>query len=84
MKIEEGDDAALSDAAAVDSTQLVYGSLPILTTGTTSGSAWFKEGVHSTKRYVRASIDSTATSSGATISMVAILDAELIKTSQTG
>ena len=83
LKIEDGDDSALSDAADVATAQLVYGTLPAVTAVTADGAAYDKEGVIGTKRYVRASIVSTATTSGAFLSLLCIKDAELLPTSQT-
>lgn len=83
LKIEEGDAANLSDAAVVDSSKLVYGTLPAKSAITADGAKMSKEGVHSTKRYVRASIVSTSTSTGATIAMVAIGMPEVLPADQT-
>ena len=82
LKLEHGDNAALSDAAVVPTANLVYGSLPALGAAIADGAAYEREGVIGTKRYVRASIVSTATTSGATISVICLKDAELIPTDQ--
>ena len=82
MKIEHGDDSGLSDAADVDSAMLVYGTLPDLAAALTEGDEMPKEGVHSTKRYVRVSIVSTSVTTGADVVVVAIAGGELLKTAQ--
>ena len=84
LKIEHGDDSGLSDAADVSSSMLVYGSLPALSAVTADGAYMSKEGVHSTKRYVRASIVSTSVTTGATIVTVAIAGKENWSTAQAG
>jgi hypothetical protein len=82
LKIEDGDDAALADAADVATTQLVYGTLPSVSAVLADGSDYSKEGVIGTKRYVRASIVSTGVTTGATLSLICIKGAELLKTAQ--
>jgi hypothetical protein len=82
LKIEDGDDSGLSDAADVATAQLVYGSLPSLTAAIAEGGVLAKEGVHSTKRYLRASIVSTSTATGASLQVIAVLGAEVLKTAQ--
>lgn len=83
LKIEDGDNVALSDAADVATAQLVYGTLPALSAVVADGAAFPREGVHSTKRYIRASVVSTATTSGAFVIVLCIKDAENMPTSQT-
>ena len=83
LKIEDGDDSGLSDAADVATNQLVYGTLPALSAVVADGAMYPREGVHSTKRYVRASVVSTATTSGAFATVLCIKDAEFLPTSQT-
>ena len=82
LKIEHGDDSGLSDAADVDTTMLVYGTLPALTAAMTEGDPMPKEGVHSTKRYVRASIVSTGVTTGATLQVVLIKGPEVLPAPQ--
>lgn len=82
LKIEDGDDSGLSDAADVSSDMLVYGTLPAISAGASEGDVMAKEAVHSTKRYVRASIVSTSTTTGATVQVIAIKWAELLPTPQ--
>lgn len=82
LKIEDGDDAALADAADVATAQLVYGALPAISAGASEGDIMAKEAVHSTKRYVRPSIVSTGVTTGATVQVVAIKWAELLPTPQ--
>ena len=83
LKIEDGDDSGLSDAADVATAQLVYGTLPALGASLAEGAVMPKEGVHSTKRYVRVSIVSTAVTTGATVAVYAVLGAEMLKQPQT-
>lgn len=81
--IHDGDDSALSDAALVDSSQLVYGTLPSLGAATAALGQLLREGVIATKRYVRPSIVSTNFSSGgAQIVIMATLGAELMPVPQ--
>lgn len=82
LKIEDGDDSGLSDAADIPAAQLVYGSLPALSAAITEGGALAKEGIFGNRRYVRVSIVSTGVSTGATISVKAIVNPEIAKTPQ--
>lgn len=82
LKLEHGDNAALSDAEDVPTASLVYGTLPALSAAVAEGGAYTREGVFGTKRYVRASVVSTSVATGATVSVVAILTADLAPTSQ--
>jgi hypothetical protein len=67
LLLEDGDDAALADAATVDS-DFVVGTLPALSASDSAGSA----GYVGKKRYVRASLVSTVVTSGGTVGVVAI------------
>lgn len=82
LKIEDGDNSSLTDAADVSTSQLVYGTLPAVSAGAAEGDIMAKEGVHSTKRYIRPSIVSTSVTTGATVQVVAILGAEVLPTPQ--
>jgi len=82
LKIEDGDDSGLSDAADVAADQLVYGTLPSIGAAIADGAAYEREGVIGTKRYVRASVVSTGVTTGAFISVICLKDAELIPTPQ--
>ena len=82
MKIEEGDAANLSDAAVISTDKLIYGTLPAISAATAEGATLVREGVHSTKRYVRASIVSTLTTDGATVQMNAVAEMEQQPTGQ--
>lgn len=84
LLIQEGDDSGLSDAATVDSAKLIEVSgLDAVTTGVTAitaaGGKFFKVGIHSGKRYLRANIVSTVTTTGATISVIALVSPELLE-----
>ena len=84
LVIQEGDDSGLSDATTVGSTKLVEADTATgaVTTGisaiTADLDAFSKVGVHSTKRFLRAQIVSTGTSSGATIDVLAQLTKEVL------
>lgn len=83
LKIEEGDDSGLSDAADVDADkQLVYGTLPAVTAAHSEGDVIPKEGVHSTKRYIRASLVSTGVTTGASLAVVAVAGPEVLPAPQ--
>lgn len=82
LKIEDGDDSGLSDAADVAADQLVYGTLPSIGAAIADGAAYEREGVIGTKRYVRASVVSTGVTTGAFLSVICLKDAELIPTPQ--
>lgn len=82
LKIEDGDNSALSDAAVIPTAQLVYGSLPAPIAAIVEGAALPKEGIFGNKRYVRASIVSTGTTDGATVGVAAIVNPEIAKTPQ--
>ena len=82
LKIEHGDDSALADAEVVDSNMLIYGTLPAVTAAPIETGYLPKEGVHSTKRYVRASVVCTGVTGVNAIQVLAIRDSEVISTSQ--
>lgn len=82
LKLEHGDDAALSDTEVVPTKNLVYGTLPAVAAAIAEGGAYAREGVFGTKRYVRASVVSTDVTTGATVAVVAILTADLAPTDQ--
>lgn len=67
LKLEDGDDSGLSDAADIDSA-LILGSL--FAFGSGDDDAVLRTGAISKKRYIRASIVSASTSSGVDIMAV--------------
>lgn len=67
VKVEVGDNSALSDAADATTDELI-GSLPALSASNAVG----RVGVLTGKRYVRLSLVSTSTSTGGTLGAVAI------------
>ena len=69
ISYEDGDDAALADAAAVPAEQVIGDALAL--TAATVGS-YPSNGVFSTKRYVRQVITSTGVTTGATINSVIV------------
>ena len=81
LKLEHGDADDLADAEDVPSNMLVYGSLPVLTAATAAGGKMAREGVFSTKRYLRASIVSTGGADG-TILACCVKEAQSIPTDQ--
>ena len=81
LKLEHGDDDALADAEDVPDNMLVYGILPVLSAATAAGGTLAREGIFSTKRYVRASIVSAGTADG-TILVCCVKEAEAIPTDQ--
>lgn len=82
LKIEDGDNSALSDAADIPAAQLVWSSMPAPLAAVAEGAALSKQGIFGQKRYVRVSIVSTGTTTGATVSVVAIVNPEIAKTAQ--
>ena len=83
MKLEDGDDSGLSDAAVIPDAQLVYGTLPAKSAVIAEGAALAREGIFGNKRYVRMSVETTiAVSSGADVSGYAIVNPEIAKTPQ--
>ena len=82
LKLEHGDDSGLSDAADVPATMLIN-ALAALGAAIVEGAAFPKTGVHSTKRYLRASIVTTGVTSGGTAQVVAVGAGETLKTSAT-
>jgi len=84
IALEEGNDSALSDTAAVPAAKLVLvDGLDAVTDGlgaaSAAGTKYVKVGVHSTKRYVRANIVSTGVSSGAFVNLIALVSPETIE-----
>lgn len=84
LVIIEGDDSGLSDGTTVGAEKLVeVPGLKAVTDGVTAltadGAKYFKVGVHSTKRFLRANIVSTGTSTGAQISVLALVSPEVIE-----
>jgi len=75
LLIEESDDSGMSGAVAVTGDKLI-GSLPAVSAVNAAGAALDTVGVISNLRYVRASLVSTATTSGATTQVIATEVAE--------
>lgn len=73
--IHEGDDSGLSDAALVPAEKLI-GALPSYGAIHANADVVQMVGVHSTKRYVRASIVSTGVTTGAVGSIFALKSTE--------
>jgi len=82
LLIEEGDESDLSDAATVGTTKLI-GALPVFGAIHANGDSIACVGVHSTKRYVRASFVSTGVTDGAVGSILAVKSGEYLKTDST-
>ena len=75
LLIQESADSGMSGATTVSGDKLI-GSLPALGAATVQGAALETVGVIGTLRYVRASIVSASTSSGATVQVIATQVAE--------
>ncbi len=75
LQIVESDDSGMSGSTVVTGDKLI-GPLPVVSAGIAQGTDLDTVGVISTKRYVRANVVSTATSSGATIEISATQKAE--------
>ena len=75
ISYEEGDAANLSDAAAVPAEKII-GDAVSLGAITAAAGNHLGNGLFSTKRYVRAVVTSTNTTTGATVGAVAILNGE--------
>lgn len=75
LLIEESDDSGMSGSAVVSGDKLI-GDLPSVAAVLADGAAYTTVGVISNLRYVRASVVSSGTSSGADISLIAIEKAE--------
>ena len=71
ISYEDGDDSGLSDAAAVDSEKIIGDALS-LTAATGAADDHPGNGLFSTRRFVRAVVTSTGTTSGATVGAVAV------------
>ena len=84
LKIQDGDNSALSDAAVIPAAQLIWPSMPAPAAAIVEGTSLPKQGIFGQKRYVRADIVSTATSSGADVTVIAIVNPEIAKTPQGG
>ena len=81
--VHEGDASNLSDAALVGVEKLVLvpgkdAYTDGIAAATAVNTAMAKLGVHSTKRYVRASVVSTSVTSGATIGVACLLNGEFV------
>lgn len=66
MQIQESDDSGMSGATLVSGDQII-GTLPVLSAVTASGGVIAEVGVISNKRFLRAQIVSTSTSTGASV-----------------
>lgn len=83
LTFQEGDQSDLSDATTVGSEKIVTVSgtdavATGVTAATAAGDNLFKAGIHSTKRYVRAQVVSTGTTTGATIGVYCLLNGEVL------
>lgn len=83
LTFTEGDDSGLSDGTTVGSEKIVVvsGTDAVndgVTAVTADGGLYLKAGVHSTKRYVRANIVSTGTTTGATLNVSCMLNGEVL------
>ena len=81
--LEEGNDSGLSDATVVPVEKLILvDGLDAVNDGVTAVTAangkYVKVGIFSNKRYVRPSVVSTVTTSGATLNLVALVSPEIL------
>lgn len=77
LLIEESDDAGMAGATTVMGDQLI-GSLPSVTAAVSNGDDLATVGVISNKRYIRVSVVSTGTTTGATLLVIATQKAEVM------
>lgn len=79
LLLEESDDSGMAGATTIAGEQLI-GSLPVVSAATvqSNSAALGSVGVISNKRFVRASIVSTATTSGATVAVLATQKGEVL------
>lgn len=80
LLIEESDDSGMSGAVAVTGDKLI-GSLPVLSAATAQGGTLGTVGVISNLRFVRASLVSASTSTGAVAQVISTEVAENMPTS---
>jgi len=79
LLLEESDDSGMSGSAVVPAAKLI-GSLPAISAGVADGAIYEKVGVFSNLRYVRASIVSTSTTTGATVAGIVLKGSEVVPT----
>lgn len=72
LLVEHGDDAALADAAVVPAGEMIGAAAAL--DGATEANSVSKQGYAGQKRYVRASLVSTAVTSGGSFGVLAIQD----------
>lgn len=79
LLLEESDDAGMAGAVTIPTEKLI-GAFPAVSAATVDGAALGKVGVFSNLRYIRVSIVSTGTTSGATIRTTVIKHSEYLPT----
>lgn len=79
LLLEESDDAGMVGAVTIPDEKLI-GTFPAVAAETVDGVSLGKVGVFSNLRYIRVSVVSTATSTGATIRATVIKHAEYLPT----
>jgi len=79
LKLEESDDSGMAGAVDIPAAKLI-GSLPAVSALTADGAALDKVGVFSNLRYIRVSVVSTSTTSGATIRTTVVKHSEYLPT----
>ena len=77
LKLEESTDSGMSGAVDISSSKLI-GSLPAVSALTADGGELGKVGVFSNLRYVRVSVVSTGTTTGATVNVTVVEHAETL------
>ena len=79
LLLEESDDAGMAGAVTIPDAKII-GAFPAVSAETVNGVSLGKVGIFSNLRYIRVSIVSTLTSSGATILATVIKHAEYLPT----
>jgi len=80
--VQHGDDSGMCDAEAVSSDMLVYGDDITLDDGNTASDSLIREGVHSTKRYLRIKAVTTGIDTSLKLNVIAIVNPEVVPTTQ--
>lgn len=80
--VQEGDASNMSDAVTVDATKLVYGGAVVLDAVNAVGANLKKEGVFSTKRYLRVAVTSLGIDVSSQVVILAVVNPEVLPTAQ--
>lgn len=80
--IQESDAELMGDAVDVPAANLVYGAAVVLSAANVAGSNLYKEGAHSTKRYLRVAVVTVGVDTSIQALVVAIVNPEVLPTAQ--